>query len=410
MPFGRRCVARHAPAEPADRRERHRDFYPTDATDRDDARLRRSPDRLPVQFVKGLQTLYAAGARVVEVGPKKALHGFAEDVLASRYDDVVTLFTNPKLADEVGVNQALCGLWAAGLGFAEPAAAPAAVAAPAPAPAVAPASAPAAPAVQAAPTGSRGSGPITLPEVTVSDETITELGRLFAGVLEEGMRLYRGDSGAASAAPAAGSRRPDPTPAPAAPKPGAGLASTAPVVITGAALGLPGVERTFDDENIARILAGQSFIETIPQGVRDRMVDMRITRIVKDATTGSGSSSPSTTPPTSSARGPARTARHGRPVRLDRAWTRRWTTTRLAIGAGFDACVTGSADAALQDDDDRIPAARHMGLPEGCATTRASSSPVPSPGTTASPRRSRSMRSTAAAGRTSPRCRACVPR
>ncbi len=36
----------------------------------------------PVQFVKGLETLYAAGARVfVEMGPKKALQGFADDVL-----------------------------------------------------------------------------------------------------------------------------------------------------------------------------------------------------------------------------------------------------------------------------------------------------------------------------------------
>ena len=32
-----------------------------------------------MQFVKGLRTLYDAGARVfVEVGPKKALQGFAE--------------------------------------------------------------------------------------------------------------------------------------------------------------------------------------------------------------------------------------------------------------------------------------------------------------------------------------------
>ena len=39
----------------------------------------------PVQFVKGLRTLYEAGARVfVEVGPKKALQGFAEDVLGDR--------------------------------------------------------------------------------------------------------------------------------------------------------------------------------------------------------------------------------------------------------------------------------------------------------------------------------------
>ena len=41
----------------------------------------------PVQFIKGLHTLYDAGARVfVEVGPKKALQGFAEDVLGSDPD------------------------------------------------------------------------------------------------------------------------------------------------------------------------------------------------------------------------------------------------------------------------------------------------------------------------------------
>ncbi|HZD30097.1 MAG TPA: type I polyketide synthase, partial [Candidatus Angelobacter sp.] len=71
----------------------------------------------PVQFVKGLQTLYDAGARVfVEVGPKKALQGFAEDVLGNK-GDVLSLFTNhPKIADAAAFNQALCGLYAAGLG------------------------------------------------------------------------------------------------------------------------------------------------------------------------------------------------------------------------------------------------------------------------------------------------------
>src|SRR4030095_15588658 len=72
----------------------------------------------PVQFVKGLETLYAAGARVfVEVGPKRALQGFADDVLGGR-PDVVSLYTNhPKVPDLVAVNQALCGLYAAGLGL-----------------------------------------------------------------------------------------------------------------------------------------------------------------------------------------------------------------------------------------------------------------------------------------------------
>ena len=90
----------------------------------------------PVQFVKGLHTLYEAGARVfVEVGPKKALHGFVEDVLGSQHDDVLALFTNhPKLGDIASFNQALCGLYAAGLGLA-PVASPAAAPATAPTPA-----------------------------------------------------------------------------------------------------------------------------------------------------------------------------------------------------------------------------------------------------------------------------------
>ena len=74
----------------------------------------------PVQFVKGLRTLYEAGARVfVEVGPKKALQGFAEDVLGER-SDVLALFTNhPKFGDIAAFNQALCGLYAGrGLGAA----------------------------------------------------------------------------------------------------------------------------------------------------------------------------------------------------------------------------------------------------------------------------------------------------
>ncbi|MGB9471403.1 MAG: type I polyketide synthase, partial [Candidatus Acidiferrum sp.] len=59
----------------------------------------------PVQFVKGLHTLYSAGARMfVEVGPKKALQGFAEDVLGA-HGDVISLFTNhPKVGDIVAFN------------------------------------------------------------------------------------------------------------------------------------------------------------------------------------------------------------------------------------------------------------------------------------------------------------------
>ncbi len=55
----------------------------------------------------------------------------------------------------------------------------------------------------------------------------------------------------------------------------------APVVITGAALGLPGTEHIFDDGNIARILRGDQFIDSIPARFRRAMLDKHITRLVK---------------------------------------------------------------------------------------------------------------------------------
>ncbi|MBZ5646941.1 MAG: SDR family oxidoreductase [Acidobacteriia bacterium] len=73
----------------------------------------------PVQFVKGLRTLYEAGARIfVETGPKRALQGFVDDVLGER-DDVMSLFTNHPKRDLESFNQALCGLYAAGLGHGQ---------------------------------------------------------------------------------------------------------------------------------------------------------------------------------------------------------------------------------------------------------------------------------------------------
>ncbi len=71
----------------------------------------------PVQFIKGLNSLYDAGARIfVEVGPKRVLYGFVEDVLGDR-EGVVPLFTNhPRIGEIASVNLALCGLYAAGFG------------------------------------------------------------------------------------------------------------------------------------------------------------------------------------------------------------------------------------------------------------------------------------------------------
>jgi malonyl CoA-acyl carrier protein transacylase len=111
----------------------------------------------PVQFVKGLRTLYTAGARVfIEVGPKKALCSFAEDVLAER--GALCLYTNhPKLGDAVAWNQALCALYAAGFGADGPSA-----------------RAPAAP----------------------PSDRDAALGRLFAEVLDRGWEIYHGHTNA----------------------------------------------------------------------------------------------------------------------------------------------------------------------------------------------------------------------
>jgi len=67
--------------------------------------------------VEGLEKAYAAGVRAfVEVGPKRALKGFVDDVLADK-PDVTSVYTNRARPKEIATfNQALCGLYAAGYG------------------------------------------------------------------------------------------------------------------------------------------------------------------------------------------------------------------------------------------------------------------------------------------------------
>jgi acyl transferase domain-containing protein/NAD(P)-dependent dehydrogenase (short-subunit alcohol dehydrogenase family) len=199
----------------------------------------------PVQFIKGLRTLYDAGARVfVEVGPKKALQGFAEDVLGDN-PGVLSLFTNhPKGGDFVTFNQALCGLYAFGLG--------AGIRRQEPLPAAAPVfAAPAAP----VPSANVPSAPI--PSAPAKDlprdpDRYAALGHLFAGVFDRASEILGGE------------RR----------------VSTS-IGITGAALGLPGGERVFDDAHIGRLLRGEQFIDVIPDRFRRAMLDKNITRLVK---------------------------------------------------------------------------------------------------------------------------------
>ncbi|MFN8193922.1 MAG: SDR family NAD(P)-dependent oxidoreductase [Nocardioidaceae bacterium] len=282
------------------------DFYPTNAGT--DVMLDYLGKQVasPVQFVKGLHTLYDAGARVfVEVGPKKALHGFVEDVLGGQ-DDVLALYTNhPKLADEAAFNQALCGLYAAGLGGV-------------PVAPVAPVTAPA----------------TTTPEPTMaSDDTIHELGKLFAGVLEQGLRIY--GAPATTVAPAA---PPAPAPAPVVEVVTESRPPLEPVVITGAGLGLPGRPQVFGDDHVASILAGQQFIGQLPESVLDRMVDMRITRLVKSESKGASFATiddPAEVIKLAGLHAPLDVVEQfgvdaARDEALDNA-------TRLAIGSGFEA-------------------------------------------------------------------------
>jgi acyl transferase domain-containing protein len=70
----------------------------------------------PMSFIACVETLWDMGVRAfVEVGPKRVVHGFVEDVLADR-DATITYTNHPKTGDVASFNAALCALYAAGLG------------------------------------------------------------------------------------------------------------------------------------------------------------------------------------------------------------------------------------------------------------------------------------------------------
>ncbi|MBK9682990.1 MAG: SDR family NAD(P)-dependent oxidoreductase [Betaproteobacteria bacterium] len=306
------------------------EFYATDTSAQAMVEVLGQQVASPVQFVKGLNTLYEAGARVfVEVGPKRALHGFVEDVLGAR-DDVLALFTNhPKQGDIGAFNQALCGLWAAGLGFESPAMAAQTAAATVPTLPV-PMPAPVGPVAAAVPSPAApvsGRAPAALAAARdASDDRMLQLGRLFAGFLDQALHLHGGAPAAAAAAPAAAAAA------------GADRSAAEPVVITGAALGLPGVAQVFDDGNIGRILAGEQMITALPDAVRRRMADMHITRLVKKEAGGAefeAIDDPSEVIKLAGRHAPLDVvAQFAVDTARDEALD---ITTRLAIGAGYDA-------------------------------------------------------------------------
>ena len=204
----------------------------------------------PVQWSKGLETLYAHGVRVfMEVGPKKVLKGFVDNVLNGR-PNLVSLFTNhPDFGEVAMFNQAICGLYAAGYA---PVDAQRAV------PVV---SAPAAQAVFARPQAvfaSSGVVPMAMTPFTPTPPVVAATPAVLT--TEESMaQTQSSDAVNALAQMLAQAIQSTPT---------NGLAgrpydrSDVPlgsVVISGAGLGLPGTGKRFmDKDNVQRILTGRA--------------------------------------------------------------------------------------------------------------------------------------------------------
>ncbi len=174
----------------------------------------------PVQFIKGMQTLYNNGVRAfVEVGPKRVLNALATDNLKDRTDVTILATNHPRKGAVVSFNEALCGMLAAGIQPQSNTMAAQAPAAVAPHPLL----------VETPKNGNGASAPKPQPAV------------------QDGRQALTGS-----------------------------------VVISGAGLGLPGLKHhVFDDGNVTSILNGEQRIEPLPIELRQGMVDLHPTRLEK---------------------------------------------------------------------------------------------------------------------------------
>ncbi|MDX1414466.1 MAG: SDR family NAD(P)-dependent oxidoreductase [Candidatus Promineifilaceae bacterium] len=259
----------------------------------------------PVQWVKGLETLYDAGVRMfVEVGPKRALRGFARDVFSDK-DDVQALMTmHPKTGELESFNQALCGLYAAGY-MGQNGTATHIVS-------------------EEKAQELKSSTPAVKQEPAPSADnimpSIAVISQVVAQAVQQAMAQVVPASGAANKAydrnlPPQGS-----------------------IIISGTGLGLPGAEKpVMDPNNAMRILRGEQFVDLIPERFRNLMVEKRITKLVK-AADGNGSFVTITDPGEviKLAGRPGYfdlAEEYGVPVKLVEALD---ITTQLAIAAGLD--------------------------------------------------------------------------
>ncbi len=258
----------------------------------------------PVQWVKGVQTLYDAGVRTfVEVGPKKALKGLVDDILADK-NDVVSLFSNhPKTGEMQTFNHALCGLYAAGFGLERETS-----------------------------NVKRQTSSVDATIAIAKEENIMGTsngsnganGNNVAELLAQALQQITNRPIAQSPNHQAFDRNETPRGS---------------IVITGTGLGLPGAEKSvMDEDNAMRILRGEQFVDLIPERFRNAMLNKRVTRLVKSED-GSGRFETITNPSEviKLAGRPGKfdlADEYGVPEKLIEALD---ITTQLAMAAGLDA-------------------------------------------------------------------------
>ncbi len=278
------------------------DFHPHDVKGIKD--LLEQQIASPVQWVLGLDALYRHGCRTyVEVGPKRALKGFVDEVLGTREGVSSVLTCHPKTGEAATFNQALCSLWAGGYGLGSD---------------------------ELTGTIRNGSTVHHWRSGRRNGNTREEDGGMVGSNGLNGHRdvLSRGGNGSSAAvgsriatdgvdvlaqalalalermssapvqAPGAlAEHAAQAQPAPAALAPHAAFPAPAPwdrtttpagsVVISGTGLGLPGTaKRIMDPDNALRVLRGEQFIDLVPEPFRREMLAKRVTRLVKSADGG----------------------------------------------------------------------------------------------------------------------------
>ncbi|NPV56114.1 MAG: acyltransferase domain-containing protein, partial [Anaerolineae bacterium] len=291
----------------------------------------------PVQFIKGVRTLYDQGGRVfVEVGPKRVLSALANDILKGQPGAAVFATNHPREGALISFNKALCGLLAAGVSPVASAATAAFAAANASAmpvpgiiapasPTAVPASAPAASSAAVKDfvlqmVSQKTGYPVEMLDLELDLEAdlgvdTVKQAELFAAIRthynilrREDLRLSDYNTLAKvvdfmTQALPGGTVEPAQPPlpvvsAPAAPTAALHLTTTSPapspvvsdgrqpltgsVVVSGAGLGLPGrSSAVFDDHNVESILNGEIRIEQFPERLRQDMLEKRVTRLIK---------------------------------------------------------------------------------------------------------------------------------